>query len=202
MYENPNSKAGVDDLSTVDLQLDKEGDDLPEQRLKEREFFHLAVLQRAGRLRDTVEPRETEASQLRLQQNETSVEPSDAVAVDNSDITIATSATQRPVVPFTWQPDVGDESRPDLEQLCKKAFPSDKFFQKILQRPKDHKSFSVEDGVIYYTATPETKALCIPHAKFRGRALTELVLDQVHRTVGHMAVRAMFILVANTRERR
>jgi hypothetical protein len=33
IYENPNSKPGIDNLSTVDLLIDPEGDDLPEERL-------------------------------------------------------------------------------------------------------------------------------------------------------------------------
>jgi hypothetical protein len=28
--------------------------------------------------------------------------------------------------------------------------------------------------------------LCIPHSEFRGRRVTELVIDQVHRIIGHM----------------
>jgi hypothetical protein len=33
IYENPNSKPSIDDLSTMDLLIDPEGDDLPEERL-------------------------------------------------------------------------------------------------------------------------------------------------------------------------
>ena len=188
VYENPNSKASVDDLSTADILLDKEGDDLTEQRLKEREFLHLAALTRANRPRDTVEPREAEASALRPQRDETPIEPLNE-PTDGSDMTIATPTSHTPIVPFTWQLDNGDESRPNLEVLCKKAYPSDKFFRKILDEPKDHKSFKVVKGIIYHQATPEIKALCIPHVEFRARALRELVLDQVHHTVGHMASR-------------
>jgi RNase H-like domain found in reverse transcriptase len=35
LFKNPNSKARLEDLSTVDLLLDKDGDDLTEQRLAE-----------------------------------------------------------------------------------------------------------------------------------------------------------------------
>jgi hypothetical protein len=30
IYENPNSKPGIDNLSTMDLMIDLEGEDLPE----------------------------------------------------------------------------------------------------------------------------------------------------------------------------
>ena len=52
--------------------------------------------------------------------------------------------------------------------------------------PKDHKSFEVKNGLIYHSANSETWKLCIPHSEFRGRKITKLVIDQVHRTVGHM----------------
>ena len=52
--------------------------------------------------------------------------------------------------------------------------------------PKDHKSFEVKNSLIYHSANSETQKLCIPHSKFQGRKITELVIDQVHQTVGHM----------------
>src|SRR5271170_1824094 len=57
----------------------------------------------------------------------------------------------------------------------------------VFTKSEDHKLFHVENGIIYFKSTPEVKVVCIPHTKYRGRALRELVLDQVHRTVGHMA---------------
>ena len=47
LFENPNNKARLEDLSTVDLLLDKDGDDLMEERLTEREMFYLAAVTRA-----------------------------------------------------------------------------------------------------------------------------------------------------------
>jgi len=190
MYENPNSKIHVDDLSTADILLDKEGDDLTEQRLKEREFLHLIAITRANRLRDAREPRESEAAVMRPPQDENSAEASTSTTTKDGDLTIATSTSKTQVLPFTWQPENGDASRPDLETLCRKAYPSDRFFHKIIAKPEDHKLFHVENGIIYFKSTPEVKVVCIPHTKYRGRALRELVLDQVHRTVGHMAARA------------
>ena len=44
LFENPNNKARLEDLSTVDLLLDKDSDDLTEQRIAERDMFHLAAV--------------------------------------------------------------------------------------------------------------------------------------------------------------
>ena len=104
----------------------------------------------------------------------------------NDDLTVASSATKENTAAFTWQSTMGDKNHLNLEKLCRKAYTSDKTFKKILTHPKDHKSFEVKNGLIYHSANSETRRLCIPHSEFRGRKITELVIDQVHRTVGHM----------------
>ena len=75
---------------------------------------------------------------------------------------------------------------PKPEELCQEGYAADKIFRKILEHPKDHKSFEVQNGLIDYTPNSEIQMRCIPHSEFQGRKITELVLDQVHRTVGHM----------------
>ena len=66
-------------------------------------------------------------------------------------MTVAKSKAVNVPAPFIWKPEMDGENRPDLEKLCHKGYTSDKLFQKILQNPKDHKSFSVEKGTIYHT---------------------------------------------------
>ena len=104
-------------------------------------------------------------------------------------MTVAKSKAANAPAPFAWKPEMDGKNHPDLEKLCREGYTSDKLFRKILQNPKDHKSFSVEKGTIYHTTDSETRVLCIPHSEFRGRKVTELVIDQVHRTVGHMGTR-------------
>ena len=106
-----------------------------------------------------------------------------------SNMTVAKSKAANAPAPFVWKPEMDGENRPDLEKLCREGYMSDKLFRKILQNPKDHKSFSVEKGTIYHTTDSETRVLCIPHFEFRGRKVTELVIDQVHCTVRHMGTR-------------
>jgi hypothetical protein len=187
IFENPNSKARLEDLSTVDLLLDKDGDDLSEQRLAEREMFHMAVLTRANTLREVEEPRQKEANELvPPQQGEPTTHSNVTTDRNDDDLTVASSMAKNVPAPFTWQTKMDGETRPSLEKLCRKAYATDRIFKKILSHPKDHKSFKVNDGLIYHLVDPETRKLCIPHATFRGRGLVELVIDQVHRTVGHM----------------
>src|SRR5271170_5188581 len=105
---------------------------------------------------------------------------------EQGDVTVATSKAAQPPAPFQWQRRVGGESRPNLETLCRDGYTSDKVFKKIIDQPGHHSTFKVEGGLIYYSPNQETHTLCIPRAEFRGRRITELVIDQIHRTVGHM----------------
>jgi len=166
----------------VDLLLDPEGDDLPEQRLKERDILQIAVLTRAQRLRESTEPRHEEAEAMRPLpiQDAPQEEPQIPRRAKANNLTVATSMAKEPPVPFIWQPEIGGESYPNLETLCRDMYKSDKMFRKILHKPEDHKLFRVVDRLIYYLGKSETRTLCIPRSEFRGRRLTELVIDQVH----------------------
>ena len=125
-FENPNSAVSVDDLSTVDLLLDKDGDDLTDQRLKERDFLQIAAMTRKSRLGPPHTRRDYNAVTHREE-----VLPHQDIAhpdASNGNLTIATSTTSPILVPFDWWPDVGSENRPDLRELCQNAYASDKTF--------------------------------------------------------------------------
>lgn len=181
IYENPNSKPHLDDLSMVDLLLDPEGDDLPAERLQERNILNLAAMTRAQHMREVVEPRVSEARDLvpPQQGGEPESDPPDENTTDK-ELTIATSIATEPPVPFTWQDPIRSENRPDLEKICRESYSADKLFNKILQRPEDHKSFVAKNGLIHYLLDAETHPLCIPKSQFRGRKTIELVIDQAH----------------------
>ena len=176
----------------MDLLLDQEGDDLPELRLKEKNILHIAAMTRAqqSRLRESVEPRQEEAAAMRPTPKEKPrVEQPNPLEAEDSNQTVATSTSKEAYAPFEWQQEIGGEHRPDLEKLCRDAYPADKTFQKVLHKPEDHKLFQVVDQLIYYLGNSENRTLCIPRSEFRGRRLAELVIDQVHRIVGHMGPR-------------
>jgi hypothetical protein len=188
IYENPDVQPRREDLSTVDLLLDADGDDLPEARLKEKETLYMAAMTRKEKLREVVEPHVREAQDLdRPRQEDNQVRT--ITRKEAGGLTVAKSKAGSEPAPFEWEPEIGGENRPDLEKLCREGYTSDQTFRKILQNPKDHKSFEVDKKIIYYSANSGNRMMCIPHSEFRGRRLTELVIDQIHRTVGHMGSR-------------
>ena len=119
LFENPNNKARLEDLSTVDLLLDKDGDDLTEQRIAERDMFHLAAVTRTKNLREIQETRHKEAEHMvPPQQEEPEHIPQSTPRPNKADLTIASSEAKEPPMPFTWQRNIGGENRPDLKTLC------------------------------------------------------------------------------------
>jgi len=197
IYENPNSRPRLDDLSMADLLLDADGDDLPAERLEEKRTVHLVAMTRAQQIREVTEPRDLEAQEMAAHHptNTTPLAPG-TTDVGNphqgnprDELTVGSSTAKDPPVPFTWSTTSGGESRPDLETLCKSAYAADRLFSKVLDHPEDHNSFEVTDGLIFRKVDAETKTLCIPKSLYKGRRLAELVVDQAHRIVGHMGSR-------------
>jgi hypothetical protein len=168
-------------LSTIDILLDKDGNNLTEQRLTEHKMFHMAAVTHAKAIREVEEPCILEANTMAPPQQEEPVTNSNTkMCTKDNDLTVASSMAKEPPVPFIWQNNVDGENHPNLEKLCQKAYPSDKIFKKILSHLK------AQNSLIHYSVDAETQRLCRPHSEFQGRRLTKLVINQVHRTVGHM----------------
>ena len=107
-------------------------------------------------------------------------------ATAECNIMVGSSGSNKPTAPFMWQREVDGKQCPNTDKLCRDGYPTNKTFHKILEHPEDHKPFEVKHGLINYSPNEETRALCIPHSEFRGRRVTKLVIDQVHRIIGHM----------------
>jgi hypothetical protein len=144
-------------------------------------MFHMAAVTRTKAVREVEEPHIKEANKMiPPQQEEPATSSNTKMCTNNDDLTVLSSIAIEPPVPFVWQSNVDGENHPSLEKLCRKAYSSDRIFKKILGNPKDHKSFEVKNGLIHYSEDAETQRLCIPRSEFRGRRLTELVINQVH----------------------
>jgi hypothetical protein len=109
----------LEDLSTVDLLLDKDGDNLMEQRLVEGEMFHMAAVTRAKAIREAEEPHILEANAMVPPQQEEPVTNSNTKTCTNDgNLTVASSTAKEPPVPFVWQNNVDGGNCPNLEKLC------------------------------------------------------------------------------------
>ena len=205
IYKNPNSKPRLEDLSNVDLLLDADGDDLPTERIEEKNILHIAAMTCAQQMCDAIKPQEVEANTMHPQPQETQQSEDQQNMAENwgSELTVTNSTKNKTFKPFMWKQNVGGKNIPDLEKLCQNAYQNDQTFWKIIKHPKDHKSFEVTNGVIYHKTNTNNKVICIPKSNVQGRRLTELVINQAHRIVGHLGtnnqkLRTAIVLVDNT----
>ncbi|KAJ7937708.1 hypothetical protein B0H13DRAFT_1447082, partial [Mycena leptocephala] len=70
----------------------------------------------------------------------------------------------------------------------KKGYVLDPIFSKVLESPTAYPQFQPEDGLLYDRNVAGDSCLCVPRlARLNGkRALTEIVLDDAHSTIGHL----------------
>ncbi|KAE8237293.1 hypothetical protein A4X13_0g8842 [Tilletia indica] len=78
----------------------------------------------------------------------------------------------------------------DIGPAVRSGYSNDPFFQQIWNKPKDHTpTYTVSDGFLWFTnkdSGEDTYSVCIPGVLFKGRRVTELLIDNAHKTVGHL----------------
>ena len=70
-------------------------------------------------------------------------------------------------------------------ETVRAGYAEDLLFVKTRDNPDQFNRFRWQDGLLYMDRTGELPVLCVPHAKHKLRMLTEIVIDQAHRTIGH-----------------
>lgn len=65
------------------------------------------------------------------------------------------------------------------------GYARDALFAKIREHPDQFTRFQQHDGLLYLERTDGLPVLCIPRAMHKARKLTEIIIDQAHRTIGH-----------------
>ena len=141
---------------SADLQLDPEGDDLP---------YGLTPQTRALRTQETPKP------------------------------------TPRPTSPLEGSPElimlgsIRLEDGSSLGQVMntmegflegvREGYASDTLLSKIRDNPDQFSRFRISDGLLYMDRADALPVLCIPRTMHGSRKLTEIIIDQAHRTIGH-----------------
>ncbi|EPT01765.1 hypothetical protein FOMPIDRAFT_1119460, partial [Fomitopsis schrenkii] len=80
----------------------------------------------------------------------------------------------------------------DFIQAVKDGYPLDRTLKKVLDHPDEHRAFRLADGIIWYIRPGKSlqeDVLCVPRSTARGRRLTEIVLDEAHKAIGHLGAR-------------
>jgi hypothetical protein len=67
-----------------------------------------------------------------------------------------------------------------------KNYDNDTFFAKVKSTPERYRNFSVNDSLIVTENAQGHQVTCIPVGIFKGRRLTEIIVDQAHHILGHL----------------
>ena len=161
----------------ADERLDPEGESLPIGRTQELRAIREDLT--ARELREEKEDRVEEAAELRGQAPIPSIQEQIENAKGPSWIE---SMTKGEPIHRVMNGEL------DLRSESIKGYLQDKVLSKVVKEPERFTSFKkAEDGALFVKNLMGNFVLCIPHCKVGRRYLTELVIEQAHRTVGHMA---------------
>jgi len=133
----------------------------------------------------TIEERQQEAAELVAHKESTQEQPSDEHTVhalrsnDQVDPMIRESLGQLP----NLCPQVkGDHS---ILKDIKNGYPKDLLLSKVLENVTHHKNFEITEDLIYTHNCAGDSVLCIPSIVQKKRRLTEVIIAQAHKVLGH-----------------
>jgi hypothetical protein len=105
-----------------------------------------------------------------------------------------TSPRGEPLEPITLEGS-RPENGPSLAQVMsttdgfldsvRAGYAKDPLFVKIRENPDQFSRFRWREGLLYMDRADQLPVLCIPRAEHQSRKMTEIIIDQAHRTIGH-----------------
>jgi hypothetical protein len=180
LYEST-LRANEADYVQADVRLDPDGDELTTERLEESKRRLMAMRRRAPAQGEITPPASAEivetTDEPRLQER---VEPRDIEARELHNV------AHTPSIPDTDLHDTIVEQQVSFFDTVAKNYGNDTFFAKVKSTPERYRNFSVNDGLIVTENAQGHQVTCIPLGIFKGRRLTEIIVDQAHRILGHL----------------
>jgi hypothetical protein len=73
----------------------------------------------------------------------------------------------------------------------KSGYTEDLLFSKVLENIGHHKNFETEDGLLYTRNHADESVLCIPSVIRKKQRLTEKIIAQAHKVLGHFGPQKM-----------
>lgn len=160
-----------DDYVGVDVRLDREGEDLPFDRLAE--YKNMRVGPGPGDV-----PKKPRGLVTRNELR--AMKP---VVTDDEDIEAVPAISA--LSPLNTKM---SEDRTFLQSV-RQGYASDTTFNKIMANPDHYAHFSVVDGLLFTKNPRGDSVLCIPRVVVGKRRLTERVIEQGHTLLGHLGSR-------------
>ena len=79
----------------------------------------------------------------------------------------------------------------DIMKEIKGKYLNDSVFSKVVEKPKEHKNFSVEEDLVYIKEARKT-LLCIPEIKINSRSVREIVISKGHSVLAHLGTQNIY----------
>lgn len=158
----------------ADVKLDPEHDDLPESHVLELRASRTSPDTR--RLPEVIHERDIEAAELTA-----ATPPKEDRTIDNGtdNASIVDTLTSGPALRAKIEQEV------DFLQTVRQGYVNDGLFTKVIAHPEQYSVFRYHDQLLYSKNRQGNEVLCLPRVQLRQRALTEIVIDQAHTTIGH-----------------
>ncbi|KAI9060896.1 hypothetical protein FKP32DRAFT_1577085, partial [Trametes sanguinea] len=155
----------------ADIRLEREVSELT--RLRQEE---LREIERMFALRERSEPRDEEAALLATSTNASTGSP----AAPQSRVTVQDALRDGPPL------DKVMTTTPGMLAAIKQHYTDDATFGKVLSNISAFPTFSLKDGLLFMDSRLGARCLCIPWGTLGKRRLTEIIVDEAHRTLGHL----------------
>lgn len=109
-------------------------------------------------------------------------------------VEVAAESDKTPVLVVPERPDGSGplstlEEDTLFEQVFKELTAKDQLLSKIVASPKEFPGFTVVNKRVHTTNTFGREVLCLPDGIFRGRRVTEIIIDLGHSAIGHLGTR-------------
>lgn len=178
-----------DEFVNADVQIDKDMEDLPPQRVEE--IVNRKVEMQAARVVETLERQmsqqllnKQEERDLEAAKFASGMEPKEEKSTgsefEDEDPTVEQSQSRGK----NLRKQVLD-NHSGLVAAVKDSYVKDALFKKVLDKRKDYKAFEVKDGLIWTRNRSGEVTLCVPNAYLNGKSVRGVILETGHQLVGH-----------------
>ena len=167
-YETEGSKGAHKcvDWANADIRLDPEGDDLPQDRLRELQLTSMRTSQ--GEVQcSTCLHRKQEECCVKAADMRKHAEPSrerTPLVTTSGDPTLLKSAGQSPAICTYFQKHDG------FMEAVRMGYKDDPVLMKVVKTPKHHPTFSMDHRLIHAKNSGGEKVLCIPWTHWKGNS--------------------------------
>ena len=180
-YKNdlPDETHDVSEYVNADVRIDPEGEDLPWGRTGELKQLETAgsrevsMYMRTRRLREASEPRTLEAGELAVHNEPNEDQPDDPTVLQ-----LIEHENLPPGDVIVFNDD-------ELKKSIREGYSEDKLFSKVLENPDHFLTFHAEGDLITSYNHVGQEVICIPRTMHNRRRITEIVIDESHKCIGH-----------------